>query len=557
MTNSRAHSTAAYEPSRAPRGASMSCQGWQQEAALRMLMNSLDPEVAEHPEQLNLPGDSGKPARNRECFHAIVASLRGLSGEQTLIVQSGKPVGVFRTHPDAPRVLIANGNLVGRWDTAQQFAKVEQAGLSMFGRALVGSWLYVGTQGALTTACEIFAAAARKHFGGTLAGRLVVSSGMGGTGGAYPLGATLNGASFLGIEADPERIKRRIRGGFCEVMVTSLDEALRILKNAVFSRQATSVGLAGNCAELIPELARRGVVPDLLTDMTPAREPLCGYVPEGLSPEQAAGLRRSDGPSYRERALDSIAKHVRSMLELQKLGSVVFASRNNARALAYQCGVEGAASIPGYVSEYLRPLLCEGRAPLLWVALSGDSHDISRSDQQLLDLLPPQKSVQKRIGAAQRIRSQGLPSRVCWLGDNERVKFGLALNSLVARGQVSAPFVLAAVQMTGAASASPFGETEKMPDDSDAIADWPLLRALLSASSGAAWVSIENGDGVGVGYALHANQALVADGTEEAAARIERALTNEAGLGLVRHANAGYTEAQDRTRKRDTTPPLP
>jgi urocanate hydratase len=557
MTDSVAHGSATYEPARAPRGSTISCKGWPQEAALRMLMNSLDPEVAECPEELIAYGGRGKPARNWQCFHAIVASLRELSADQTLLIQSGKPVGVLRTHSDAPRVLIANSNLVGRWNCEKQFGELEHAGLTMFGQLTAGSWLYVGTQGALPTACEIFAAAARKHFGGSLSGRLVVSGGMGGVGGAQPLAATLNGAAFLGIEIDPERIKRRIRAGYCEVMVTNLDEALRILKNAVFAREATSVGLIGNSAAVIPELARRGVVPDLVTDLTPAHDPLGSYIPQGLTREQAGELRQRDSRAYREQALVSIATQVRGMLELQKLGAIVFDSGNSIRRLAQQCGVQDAGTLPGCVPEYLRPLLCEGRAPLLWVALSGDGEDIARADRMLLDLIPEQDVRREWLAASRRIRFQGLPARACWLGWDERAKFAQVLNNMVATGEVAAPFVIGSGYMTGASAASPDHETENMPDGSDGIADWPMLGALLAAVSGVAWVSIHNGGGTGIGNAQNAAYALLADGAKESSRRIESVLAAEASMGLIRHSEAGYSEARESAIKHDIRMPMP
>jgi urocanate hydratase len=557
MTNSRARGATNHERVRAPRGATISCPGWGQEAALRMLMNSVDPEVAERPEVLVVCGGTAKPARNWECFRAIAGSLRDLPGDRTLLVQSGKPVGVFRTHPDAPRVLIANSNLVGHANREEMFSGLERADRTMFGQMAAGSWLYVGTQGALSTSCELFAAAARRHFGGTLAGRLVVSGGMGGVGGAQPLAATLNGAAFLGIDVDPERIKRRIRTGFCEVMVTNLDEALRILKNAVFAREATSVGLIGNCAEVIPELARRGVVPDLVTDLTPAHDPVDGYIPRGLTADQAAEQLRRDGRAYREQALDSIAVHVDGMLELQRLGAVVFDSGNNIRTLAQQRGVKNAGTIAGCIPEYIRPLLCDGCAPLLWVALSGALEDIARADQQLLNLCPGQNAPRICVEAAKRIRPQGLPARVCWLGSKERVSFGLALNALVSRGEAGAPFVIASSYLAGASVASPFGETEKMLDGSDAVADWPVLGGLLAASNGAVWVSIHNGGGTGIGYAQHATYALLADGAPESARRIEKVLGNETGMARIRYADAGYQAERDSGPTRDAQLPMP
>jgi urocanate hydratase len=546
-----------YVPVRAPRGTSLSCKGWQQEAALRMLMNNLDPEVAEKPEDLIVYGGRGKAARNWKCFHAIVASLRSLENDETLLVQSGKPVGIFRTHCYAPRVLIANSNLVGHWSDWKNFDELDRAGLMMYGQMTAGSWIYIGTQGILQGTYETFAAAARKHFQGDLAGKLVASGGMGGMGGAQPLAATLNGAAFLGIDIDPERIKRRVKTGYCDVMVNDLDEALRILKNAVRTRAATSVGLVGNCADVIPELARRGVVPDLLTDQTSAHDPLGGYIPQRLSVEQAAELRQSDPDTYRKRSLESMARHVEAMLALQKLGAITFDYGNNIRTFAFQQGVKNAYDFPGFVPAYIRPLFCEGRGPFRWAALSGEPSDIHRTDQLVLEMFPHDEILCRWIALAQkRVRFQGLPSRICWLGYGEREKFGLALNDLVARGELKAPIVIGRDHLDCGSVASPYRETEKMRDGSDAVADWPLLNALLNTASGASWVSIHNGGGVGIGYSLHAGQVVVADGTKEMAARIERVLTNDPGIGVARHVDAGYPEAIDFARKSGLKAPL-
>ncbi len=550
MAKQPADTLSGYRPVRAPRGSALSCKGWQQEAALRMLMNNLDPEVAERPEDLIVYGGTGKAARNWACFQAIVDSLRGLESDETLLVQSGKPVGIFRTHSYAPRVLIANSNLVGHWNNWEQFGELDRAGLVMYGQMTAGSWIYIGTQGILQGTYETFAAAARKHFGGDLAGKLVVSGGMGGMGGAQPLAATLNGAAFLGIDVDPERIKRRVKTGYCDVMVNSLDEALRILKNAVRKREASSVGLIGNCADIIPELARRGVVPDLLTDQTSAHDPLHGYYPRGVAVEKAEELSRSAPDDYRRRALDSIAEHVRGMLDLQKLGAIAFDYGNNIRTFAFQQGVADAYSIPGFVPEYIRPLFCEGRGPFRWVALSGEAADIHRTDRLVLELFPHDEILSRWIRLAEkRVRFQGLPARICWLGYGEREKFGLAMNDLVARGELKAPIVIGRDHLDCGSVASPYRETEKMLDGSDAVADWPLLNALLNTASGASWVSIHNGGGVGIGYSQHAGQVTVADGTPEMAARIERVLTNDPGIGVARHADAGYPEAIEFARK--------
>jgi urocanate hydratase len=531
-------------PVRAPRGTQISCKGWQQEAALRMLMNNLDPEVAEKPEELIVYGGTGRAARNWECFQAIVRSLRELAADETLLVQSGKPVGIFRTHEYAPRVLLCNSNLVGHWDNWDKFHELDRAGLMMYGQMTAGSWIYIGTQGILQGTYETFAAAAKKHFGGDLAGKLVVSGGMGGMGGAQPLAATLNGGAFLGIDVDPERIKRRVKTGYCDVMVTSLDEALRILKNAVRKREATSVGLVGNCADLIPELAKRGVVPDLLTDQTSAHDPIGGYVPNGMPLDAALELRQKVPEEYKRRAVESIAQHVRGMLDLRKLGAITFDYGNNIRTFAYQQGVKDAYDFPGFVPAYIRPLFCEGSGPFRWAALSGEPSDIARADRLVLEMFPKDEHLTRWIKLAQkRVRFQGLPARICWLGYGERDKFGLALNDLVARGELKAPIVMGRDHLDCGSVASPFRETEAMRDGSDAVADWPLLNALLNTASGASWVSIHNGGGVGIGYAQHAGQVTVADGTKEMAARIERVLTNDPGIGVARHADAGYPEA--------------
>ncbi len=542
---------------RAPRGATLSCKGWQQEAALRMLMNNLDPEVAERPADLVVYGGSGKAARNWACYDAIVASLRGLDNDETLLVQSGKPVGIFRTHEHAPRVLIANANLVGHWNNWEKFGELDRAGLTMYGQMTAGSWIYIGTQGILQGTYETFAAAARKHFSGDLAGKLVVSGGMGGMGGAQPLAATLNGGAFLGIDVDPERIKRRVKSGYCDVMVNDLDESLRILKNAVRKREPASVGLLGNCADLIPALAKRGVVPDLLTDQTSAHDPLGGYVPQGLDVAAAAELRERNPGEYRRRALDSIAAHVRGMLALQKLGAVTFDYGNNIRTFAFEHGVKDAYDFPGFVPAYIRPLFCEGRGPFRWVALSGEPSDIYRTDQLVLEMFPQNEMLTRWIRLAQkRVRFQGLPARICWLGYGERAKFGIALNDLVARGELKAPIVIGRDHLDCGSVASPFRETEAMRDASDAVADWPFLNAMLNTASGASWVSIHNGGGVGIGYSQHAGQVIVADGTPEMAARIERVLTNDPGIGVARHADAGYPEAIDFAHKSGVKIPM-
>jgi len=511
-----------------------------------MLMNNLDPEVAKDPENLIVYGGTGKAARSWKAFDAIVKSLRNLENDETLLIQSGKPVGIFKTHAYAPRVLIANSNLVGHWSNWEKFNELERAGLMMYGQMTAGSWIYIGSQGIIQGTFETFSAAGEKHFGGDLAGKLIVSGGMGGMGGAQPLAATMAGASFLGIDVDPERIKKRLKTGYCDFMVNSLDEALRILKNAVRKKEAVSVGLIGNCADVIPELAERGVLPDILTDQTSAHDPLNGYVPNGLGLEQALELRRRDPQGYVERSLDAIARHVEGMLRLEKMGSVAFDYGNNIRTFAFQRGVKNAYDFPGFVPAYIRPLFCEGRGPFRWVALSGEPSDIKVTDDLVLELFPQNRILSRWIMLARkRIKFQGLPARICWLGYGERAQFGLAMNDLVKKGKIKAPIVMGRDHLDCGSVASPYRETESMKDGSDAVADWPLLNALLNTASGASWVSIHNGGGVGIGYSLHAGQVTVADGTEAMADRIERVLTNDPGIGVVRHVDAGYEAAKE------------
>src|ERR1700686_3570754 len=537
-------SASTYTPIRAPRGTELSCKGWAQEAALRMLMNNLDPEVAEKPDDLVVYGGTGKAARNWECFHAIVRSLKELAADETLLVQSGKPVGIFRTHEYAPRVLLCNSNLVGHWNNWDRFHELDRAGLMMYGQMTAGSWIYIGTQGILQGTYETFASVAKKHFAGDLAGKLVVTGGMGGMGGAQPLAATMNGAAFLGIDVDPERIKRRVKTGYCDMMVTSLDEALRILKNAVRKGEATSVGLVGNCADLIPELAKRGVVPNVLTDQTSAHDPIAGYVPNGMTLAAALELRKKSPEEYKKHSMAAMARHVQGMLELQKLGAVTFDYGNNIRTFAFEQGVKSAYDFPGFVPAYIRPLFCEGRGPFRWVALSGEASDIYRTDQLVLEMFPQNEMLTRWIRLAQkRVRFQGLPARICWLGYGERAKFGVALNDLVARGELKAPIVIGRDHLDCGSVASPYRETEAMRDASDAIADWPFLNALVNTASGASWVSIHNGGGVGIGYSQHAGMVVVADGTDEAGRRLERVLTSDPGMGVLRHVDAGYSRA--------------
>jgi len=550
-------SPSTYVPVRAPRGTVLSCKGWQQEAAMRMLMNNLDEEVGERPRDLVVYGGTGRAARSWEAYHAIVSALKNLENDDTLLVQSGKPVGIFKTHEFAPRVLIANSNLVGHWSNWEKFNELERAGLMMYGQMTAGSWIYIGSQGIVQGTFETFAAAGEKHFGGELAGKLIVSGGMGGMGGAQPLAATMTGAAFLGIDVDPERIKKRLKTGYCDFMVTSLDEALRILKNAIRKKENVSVGLVGNCADIIPELAARGVVPDILTDQTSAHDPLNGYVPNSMTLSEALELRQRDPSGYQERSLDAIAQHVEGMLRLQKMGAVTFDYGNNIRTFAFQHGVKDAYDFPGFVPEYIRPLFCEGRGPFRWVALSGEPSDIAVTDELVLELFPDNRILRRWIDLAhKRIKFQGLPARICWLGYGERAKFGLAINDLVKKGKIKAPVVIGRDHLDCGSVASPFRETESMKDGSDAVADWPLLNALLNTAAGASWVSIHDGGGVGIGYSLHAGQVTVADGSEMMAKRIERVLTTDPGMGIIRHADAGYGEAKTFAKKNNLKIPM-
>jgi urocanate hydratase len=526
---------------RAPRGSTLSCKGWQQEAALRMLMNNLDPDVAERPQDLVVYGGTGKAARNWESFDAIVAALRKLEHDETLLVQSGKPVGVFRTHAWSPRVLIANSNLVGRWANWDYFRELERAGLIMYGQMTAGSWIYIGSQGIVQGTYETFGAVAQTHFDGTLAGRFVLTAGLGGMGGAQPLAATMNDAVILGVEVDETRVDKRIETGYCDRKTRSLDEALAWAREATAAKRRLSIGLIGNAAEILPELVRRGVTPDVLTDQTSAHDTLNGYVPAGMSLDDAASLRRSDAKEYVRRANASIVEHVKAMLAMQQRGAIAFDYGNNIRTVALDNGVANAFDIPGFVPEYVRPLFCAGKGPFRWVALSGDPRDIARTDELVLELFPDDAHLRRWIEMArQRIHFQGLPARICWLGQGERAKFGLALNDLVASGELSAPIVIGRDHLDTGSVASPFRETEAMKDGSDAISDWPILNALLNTASGASWVSFHHGGGVGIGNSLHAGQVIVADGTPEMRVRLERVLTNDPGIGVARHADAGY-----------------
>jgi len=537
---------------RAARGTTLSCKGWIQEAALRMLQNNLDPEVAERPDDLVVYGGNGKAARDWPSFERICSTLRTLGGDETLLVQSGKPVGVLRTHEDAPRVLIANSNLVPRWATWEKFRELERKGLIMFGQMTAGSWIYIGTQGILQGTYETFVAAARRHFGSeTLGGRLVVSAGLGGMGGAQPLAAAMAGAVFLGFEVDPSRLRRRLAQRYLDEEAPSLDAALARVSRAREKGEAVSIGVIANAAEAMPELVRRGIVPDLVTDQTAAHDPLNGYVPAGLSLEEAAALRAKDPDGYIQRARASMAEHVRAMLELRRRGAHVFDYGNNLRAEAQEGGVADAFAYPGFVPAYVRPLFCQGAGPFRWVALSGDPSDIHATDQALIEAFPDKPSLRRWLTMARtRVQFQGLPARICWLGYGERAKAGLLFNQLVARGKVKAPIVIGRDHLDCGSVASPNRETEAMKDGSDAIADWPILNALVNAVNGASWVSFHHGGGVGMGYSLHAGQVIVADGTEAAARRLERVLTSDPAMGILRHADAGYEEAIQVARER-------
>ena len=526
---------------RAPRGQTLQCRGWEQEAALRMLMNNLDPEVAERPDDLVVYGGTGRAARSWEAFDAIVRALTTLADNETLLVQSGKPVAVFTTHEDAPRVLIANGNLVGRWANWDEFRRLERAGLTMYGQMTAGSWIYIGSQGIVQGTYETFGAVATRHFGGTLEGRLVITAGLGGMGGAQPLAASMLGAAVLGIDVDASRIAKRIDTRYCDRMTESLDEALAWLAQAQAERRGLSVGLVGNAAVVLPELVRRGITPDVVTDQTSAHDMLVGYVPSGCSLSEAAALRIADPAGYIARATRSVVDHVRAMRTMQDRGAVTFDYGNNIRTVAFDAGVDDAFRIPGFVPEYVRPLFCEGKGPFRWVALSGDPADIARTDALVLELFPHDAQLRRWIELAQsRIAFQGLPARICWLGQGERARFALALNELVARGEVSAPIVIGRDHLDTGSVASPFRETEAMRDGSDAIADWAILNALLNVASGASWVSFHHGGGVGIGNSLHAGQVIVADGSARMRRRLERVLTNDPGIGVARHADAGY-----------------
>ena len=545
---------------RAPRGgdpSSLSCKGWVQEAALRMLMNNLDPEVAERPDELVVYGGTGRAARSWEAFHAIVASLRALENDETLLVQSGKPVGVFRTHAGAPRVLIANSNLVGRWATWDHFRELERRGLMMYGQMTAGSWIYIGSQGIVQGTYETFGAVARQHFGGTLSGRLVVTAGLGGMGGAQPLAATMQGAVMLAFDVDESRIDKRLETGYCDVKAASLDDGLARAEQARREGRALSVAVVMNAAPALEELARRGVRVDVLTDQTSAHDMLRGYIPDGVSLAEAASLRASNPDAYVARSTETAVRHVRAMLALQRAGAVTFDYGNNVRTVAFDAGVTDAFEIPGFIPEYIRPLFCEGKGPFRWVALSGDPKDIDRTDALVLELFPNDTHLARWISLArERIHFQGLPARICWLGQGDRARFGVALNDLVASGALSAPIAIGRDHLDTGSVASPFRETEAMKDGTDAVSDWPILNALLNVASGASWVSFHHGGGVGIGNSLHAGQVIVADGTPEMRERLQRVLTNDPGIGVARHADAGYETAVETAHRTGITIPM-
>jgi urocanate hydratase len=542
---------------RAPRGTALACKGWQQEAAMRMLMNNLDPEVAERPDDLVVYGGSGRAARSWAAFDAIVRSLQQLENNETLLVQSGKPVGIFRTHADAPRVLIANSNLVPHWANWDEFRRLEALGLTMYGQMTAGSWIYIGSQGIVQGTYETFAEAARTHFNGSLKGKFTLTAGLGGMGGAQPLAVTMNEGVCLAVEVDVARIQRRLDTGYCDSIASTLDEALDQIREAGEQGQPLSIGLIGNAAEIYPELVRRGITPDMVTDQTSAHDALNGYIPAGLTVQEANELRTRDPQEYTKRSLDSMVTHVRAMLEMQKRGAVVFDYGNNLRGQALAAGENHALDFPGFVPAYIRPLFCQGKGPFRWVALSGDPEDIYRTDEAMLELFPENEGLKRWISLArQKIHFQGLPARICWLGYGERDKAGLAFNDLVAKGIVKAPIVVGRDHLDSGSVASPYRETEAMKDGSDAIADWPLLNALLNTASGATWVSLHHGGGVGIGYSMHAGQVIVADGTSEAAERLSRVLTNDPGTGVMRHVDAGYEEAIECAHERGVNIPM-
>ena len=551
---------------KAPHGAKISCKGWIQEAAMRMLMNNLDPEVAENPSELIVYGGGGKAARNRECFEAIISTLKELENDETLLVQSGKPVGVFKTYPDAPRVLISNSMLVPDWATWDEFRRLEGLGLTMYGQMTAGSWIYIGTQGILQGTYETFAECGRKYFSrrdtavagnGDLKGKFLLTAGLGGMGGAQPLAATMNGAAFLGVEVDESRAKKRVDTGYLDKISFDIDEAIEIVLKAKDEGRAFSIGLIGNAGEILPEIIKRNIIPDIVTDQTSAHDTLNGYVPMGISFKEALSLRKENPEEYIKLSKKTIVRHVKAMLEFQKKGSIVFDYGNNIRGEAKENGVENAFDIPGFVPEFIRPLFCDGKGPFRWAALSGKPEDIYVTDKAVKETFPENTSLCNWIDLAQKkVHFQGLPARICWLGYGERAKMGKIFNDLVAAGKVSAPIVIGRDHLDCGSVASPNRETENMKDGSDAIADWPILNALLNSIGGASWVSVHHGGGVGIGKSIHAGMVIVADGTKEAEKRLQRVLTYDPGMGIARHTDAGYERAKQNAEKWNVKIPM-
>lgn len=542
---------------KSPTGTKISCKGWHQEAALRMLLNNLDPEVAEKPEDLIVYGGRGKAARNHECLQAIIKSLQTLENDETLLVQSGKPVGIFKTHAYSPRVLIANSNLVGNWANWEVFDELEKKGLIMYGQMTAGSWIYIGSQGIVQGTYETFAAASKKHFGGSLKKRLLLTGGLGGMGGAQPLAATMTGSVMIAVEVNPDSIEKRLKTKYLDVKTDNLDDALKLAHSALEDGKPLSIGLLGNCAEILPEIAKRKIKIDLLTDQTSAHDPLNGYIPAGYTVSQADDLRKKDPEKYKKLSMQSIAVHVKAMLEIMRQGAVTFDYGNNIRTMAYKAGVKNAYDFPGFVPAYIRDLFCEGKGPFRWAALSGNPKDIAITDELVLKLFPEDKLLANWINMAkEKIAFQGLPARICWLGYGNRAKLGLAINKAVREHKISAPIVIGRDHLDCGSVASPYRETESMLDGSDAIADWAVLNALLNTASGSSWVSFHHGGGVGIGYSLHAGQVIVADGTPEMDVRLERVLTNDPGIGVARHADAGYDIAIAAAKGKDIKIPM-
>ena len=541
----------------APRGNRLSCKNWQIEAPYRMIQNNLDPDVAEDPENLIVYGGKGKAARNWDCYNAILKTLEKLNQDETLLIQSGKPVGVLRTHETAPRVLIANSNLVPEWANWDHFNELDKRGLMMYGQMTAGSWIYIGTQGILQGTYETFAAAAKQHFNSDLSGKFVLTAGLGGMGGAQPLAVTMNNGVILTIEVDSKRIERRLSTNYLEVATESLDDAVNMVQDAINSKKPLSIGLLGNAADIVPKMAQMDIIPDLVTDQTSAHDELDGYIPNGVTYKEAIRLRKSNPEKYVKESYRAIAEHCRGILKLMEKGSVCFDYGNNLRGQAKKAGVNNAFDFPGFVPAYVRPLFCEGKGPFRWVALSGDSEDIFKTDEKIIELFPEDKTLIRWIKLAQdKVQFQGLPARICWLNYIQRSKFGVELNNMVASGELSSPIVIGRDHLDTGSVASPYRETESMKDGSDAVADWPLLNALINTASGATWVSIHSGGGVGMGLAIHAGQVICADGTLEMEKRIMRVLSNDPGLGILRHADAGYEDAISNAKKWDLEIPM-